>query len=169
MARTVTWDGTLTAISSIAHGGETRGTITQLRRELIVQPDGQPVYVPVVSDNSLRGRLRRMGEELLRDALQYEGELSLSAAHALRGSARSPRLQARRCPDGGCSSWDNLYRRSQYSGRQPVVASSTGAYRSARWCHTSPKRRTLSAHRPNPTRRPKNVGRAGLRRGATPR
>ena len=85
MSRTFTWAGTLTATSSIAHGGETRGTITLLRRELITQPDGSTVPVPVISGNSIRGRLRRIGEELLRDTLGYEGLLPLSAAHALRG------------------------------------------------------------------------------------
>ena len=85
MTATVTWNGTLTATSSIAHGGQTRGTITLLRRELIVQPDGRLVHVPIISGNSLRGRLRRIGEELLRDTLHYEGQLPLSAAHALRG------------------------------------------------------------------------------------
>lgn len=85
MPTTVKWDGTLTARSSIVHGGETRGTITLLRRELVIQPDGRPVHVPILSGNSFRGRLRRIGEELLRDVLQYEKQLSLSAAHALRG------------------------------------------------------------------------------------
>jgi hypothetical protein len=82
---TVTWTGTLTALSSIAHGGDTRGTITLLRRELIVQPDGRAVHVPVISGNAFRGRLRRIGEELLRDVLGYEGQLPLPVAHALRG------------------------------------------------------------------------------------
>ena len=83
--KTITWTGTLTATSSIAHGGETRGTITLLRRELIVTPDGQMTHVPVVSGNTLRGRLRRLGEELLRDAVGYEGQLHPAAAHVLRG------------------------------------------------------------------------------------
>lgn len=82
---TVTWQGTLTAATSIAHGGETRGTITFLRREQILTADGNRVLVPVISGNALRGRLRRTGEELLRDVLQYEGLLSAPAAHALRG------------------------------------------------------------------------------------
>ena len=34
---------------------------------------------------TLRGRLRRLGEELLRDAVGYEGLLHPAAAHALRG------------------------------------------------------------------------------------
>jgi len=82
---TVTWRGSMTAISSIAHTGESRATITLLRRELVVQPDGAVTDVPLVSGNSLRGRLRRIGEGLLRDALGYEGKLPLAAAHALRG------------------------------------------------------------------------------------
>lgn len=83
--RTTRWEGTLTAVSSIAHGGQTRGTITLLRRELVSTPNGDLVHVPVVSGNTLRGRLRRLGEELLRDAVGYEGLLHPAAAHALRG------------------------------------------------------------------------------------
>lgn len=81
---TITWAGTLTARSSIAHGGQTRGTITLLRRELIVVGD-RVVHVPVISGNTLRGRLRRIGEELLRDEVGYQGLLSPAAAHVLRG------------------------------------------------------------------------------------
>lgn len=83
--RTTRWNGTLTALSSIAHGGETRGTITLLRRELVNAATGDLVHVPIVSGNTLRGRLRRLGEELLRDAVGYEGLLHPAAAHALRG------------------------------------------------------------------------------------
>jgi hypothetical protein len=79
-----TWAGTLTATSSIAHGGETRGTITLLRRELIITPDGKPTHVPVISGNGFRGLLRRTGEEVLREALGYTGQLALPIAHALR-------------------------------------------------------------------------------------
>jgi hypothetical protein len=85
MTSTITWSGTITAVSSVAHGGETRGTITLLRRELILLPGGQVVHVPLISGNSFRGVLRRIGEEMLRDVLGYEGRLPLSAAHALRG------------------------------------------------------------------------------------
>lgn len=82
---TLSWTGTLTAQSSIVHGGQTRGTCTLLRRELICTPAGQLVHVPIISGNTLRGRLRRVGEELLRDVLGYEGLLKPAAAHALRG------------------------------------------------------------------------------------
>lgn len=82
---TMRWEGTLTALSSIHHASETHGTITLLRRELVTQSDGRLVHVPIVSGNTLRGRLRRVGEELLRDVLGYEGRLHPAAAHALRG------------------------------------------------------------------------------------
>ncbi len=81
---TATWTGTITARSSIVHGGQTRGVTTLLRRELIATGD-RLVYVPVISGNTLRGRLRRHGEEMLRDVLLYEGRLHPAAAHALRG------------------------------------------------------------------------------------
>jgi len=80
----ITWSGTATARSSISHGGETRGTISMLRREAIIQPDGSTALVPIISGNNLRGRLRRVGEELLRDVLAYEGILTPATAHALR-------------------------------------------------------------------------------------
>ncbi|ACZ32394.1 hypothetical protein Xcel_3395 (plasmid) [Xylanimonas cellulosilytica DSM 15894] len=82
---TITWTGTITALSSITHGEETRGTYTMLRRELVTTADGSRVLVPIISGNTLRGRLRRTGEELLRDAVGYAGEISPAAAHTLRG------------------------------------------------------------------------------------
>ncbi|MFF2028147.1 hypothetical protein ACFVW2_41070, partial [Streptomyces sp. NPDC058171] len=85
MRSTVRWDVELTALSSISQKGEDSGTTTTLfRRELVIQPDGKPVLVPIVSGNSLRGGLRRIAEELFRDVIGYEGQIPLSAAHALR-------------------------------------------------------------------------------------
>lgn len=52
-------EGIATALSSISHnGGERNGITTQLRREKIVQPNGKVVEVPVISGNSIRGKLR---------------------------------------------------------------------------------------------------------------
>lgn len=82
---TITWTGTITAISSIAHGEESRGTYTMLRREIVTTPTGDRMEVPIISGNTLRGRLRRIGEELFRDAAGYAGLLSPAAAHTLRG------------------------------------------------------------------------------------
>ena len=81
----ITWRGTATAMSSIMHGGERRGTMTLLRREQIVLPDGRRATIPLLSGNTFRGRLRRIGEDLTRETLSYDGQISLSAAHALRG------------------------------------------------------------------------------------
>jgi len=86
MNSTIPWDATITALSSISHGGETRGLSTMLRREMVFHPaTGQLVPVPIISGNSFRGVLRRIGEDLLRDVLAYDGQLSAAAAHALRG------------------------------------------------------------------------------------
>ena len=52
-------EGTCTALSSISHnGGEKNGTIVQLRREKFVQQNGNVVEIPVISGNSIRGKLR---------------------------------------------------------------------------------------------------------------
>ncbi|NKS56343.1 hypothetical protein GS504_01775 [Rhodococcus hoagii] len=79
------WDALITARSSVAHDGETRGTITNLRRERIVTPTGATLDVPIISGNSLRGMLRRHAETMLREVLRYDGAITLPAAHALRG------------------------------------------------------------------------------------
>lgn len=57
--KTYVLEGTCTALSSISHnGGERNGTIVQLRREKFVQPKGKVVEVPIISGNSIRGKLR---------------------------------------------------------------------------------------------------------------
>lgn len=85
MSATLRWRLDMTAVSAISHRGEHSATTTTLfRREKILQSDGSAALVPIVSGNSFRGSLRRIGEELLRDALGYEGLLRLSAAHTLR-------------------------------------------------------------------------------------
>jgi CRISPR type IV-associated protein Csf2 len=60
--KTYILEGVVTAISSISHnGGERNGTITQLRREKFVQPNGKVSRVPVISGNAIRGILRDRG------------------------------------------------------------------------------------------------------------
>ena len=76
------WIGNVVARSSIAHGGETRGTQTLLRRELMPTPTGMEP-VPVISGNALRGQLRRVAYRLFANTLQLDGKLPLPAAHAL--------------------------------------------------------------------------------------
>ncbi|MGV9867248.1 RAMP superfamily CRISPR-associated protein [Rhodococcus koreensis] len=78
------WEIEMTARSPISHRGELIGATAIGRRMKIVQPDGSVELVPVISGNSFRGVLRRIGEELLRDVLGYEGQLPLAVAHTLR-------------------------------------------------------------------------------------
>jgi hypothetical protein len=60
--RTIIWEGTMTALSSISHnGGDSFGINSKLRREKFVQPDGSVESVPIISGNSMRGRLRDCG------------------------------------------------------------------------------------------------------------
>lgn len=57
--KTFILEGICTALSSISHnGGEKNGTIVQLRREKFVQPKGKVVEIPVISGNSIRGKIR---------------------------------------------------------------------------------------------------------------
>ena len=93
MTAIIRWDTELTALSSIAHGGEQLGTISLLRREKVMLPDGQLLLVPIIAGNSLRGVLRRIGEDLMRAELAYDRRLSLSAAHALRGGGALAKCQ----------------------------------------------------------------------------
>lgn len=57
--KTYILEGIVTATSSITHnGGEKNGTVTQLRREKFVQPNGRIIEIPVISGNSIRGKIR---------------------------------------------------------------------------------------------------------------
>lgn len=55
------FEGTMTALTSISHIGNTFGVNAKLRREKVVQPDGTVEEVPIISGNSLRGILRDRG------------------------------------------------------------------------------------------------------------
>lgn len=62
--KTFVLEGTCTALSSISHnGGEKNGTIVQLRREKFVQKKGNVVEVPVISGNSIRGKIRDLAAQ----------------------------------------------------------------------------------------------------------
>jgi len=57
--KTYILEGIVTATSSICHnGGEKNGTVTQFRREKFVQKNGKTIEIPVISGNSIRGKLR---------------------------------------------------------------------------------------------------------------
>lgn len=58
---TYIFEGVMTALTSISHIGDTRGVNAKLRREKIIQPNGEAEEVPVLSGNALRGILRDRG------------------------------------------------------------------------------------------------------------
>lgn len=92
--RTVHWSGTITALSSIAHGGKDAGTIHGFRREAIILPSGKKLSgVPVISGGVAKGALRREAAVMMQNALVGDGRLPWEAVHAFRtgGSLRETR------------------------------------------------------------------------------
>lgn len=59
--QTYIFEGTMTALTSISHIGDTFGINARLRREKIMQPDDSVEEIPVISGNAIRGILRDRG------------------------------------------------------------------------------------------------------------
>ena len=81
------FDLDITATTSIVHRDDTRNSSSiqsLFRREKVLTPSGEVAMVPIISGNSWRGILRRTGETLLAEVLDYEGQLTPAAAHLLR-------------------------------------------------------------------------------------
>lgn len=80
------------AKSSIVHrehdSDRKADNVAMFRREKIRTLAGAIVQVPIVSGNSFRGVLRRIGEDLTAAALNYEGALPVAAAHLLTNGGR---------------------------------------------------------------------------------
>lgn len=71
--RTLILEGLVRAKTQIAHnGGEVNGNIAAFRRMKVVQPSGKVVEVPVVSGNSIRGKLRDVSAKQMLDLLGDE-------------------------------------------------------------------------------------------------
>jgi len=68
---TYVFEGTMTALTSISHIGESYGINSRLRREKIVQLDGSVEEIPVISGNALRGILRDRGMYQMLSSLGY--------------------------------------------------------------------------------------------------
>lgn len=86
MMKTYTFEGTVTALSSIAHnGGDSFGIETKLRREKLVQPDGSVEEVPVISGNGMRGLLRDRGMLHMCRALGYGIDEDAEGAEQVKG------------------------------------------------------------------------------------
>lgn len=82
--RTTDWDGLITAVSSIAHGGEDRGNLRTLRHEQMIGADGKPRLRPLISGNAIKGELRRIAARLYQHQLVGDGKLPFRAVNALR-------------------------------------------------------------------------------------
>lgn len=81
------FDLDITATTSIVHRDDTRNATSiesLFRREKVLTPAGEVAVVPIVSGNAWRGILRRTGETLVAEVLDYEGQLTPAAAHLLR-------------------------------------------------------------------------------------
>lgn len=76
------YDGIMTALSSVSHGGETKSTTQVLRNEKVVTPTGAIATVPIYSGNALRGILRDCGMRFMLRSLG-DPELTLGALHFL--------------------------------------------------------------------------------------
>lgn len=79
------YQGVVTALTSVSHIGETRGITSLLRREKVVNADGTGFEeIPIISGNSVRGRLRDLGMAHMCRALGYgvreneKGEIEVS-------------------------------------------------------------------------------------------
>ncbi|MFE0750861.1 RAMP superfamily CRISPR-associated protein [Gordonia sp. NPDC058843] len=81
------FDLDITATTSIVHRDDTRNAASiqsLFRREKVLTPAGEVAVVPIISGNAWRGILRRTGETLLAEVLDYDGQLTPAAAHLLR-------------------------------------------------------------------------------------
>ena len=81
------FDVDITATTSIVHRDDTRNSSSiqsLFRREKVLTPTGEVAMVPIISGNAWRGILRRTGETLLAEVLDYAGQLTPAAAHLLR-------------------------------------------------------------------------------------
>jgi CRISPR type IV-associated protein Csf2 len=59
--QTLVFEGTIIALTSISHIGDSHGVNSKLRREKVIQPNGSVEEVPIISGNAMRGILRDRG------------------------------------------------------------------------------------------------------------
>lgn len=67
---TLTFEGTLTALTSIHTGGDEKTGVENMMRKLVFIVDGEEELVPIIDGNSIRGNLRRL---LLKDFFDQVG------------------------------------------------------------------------------------------------
>jgi hypothetical protein len=76
------WEAILTAQTGVVHSGDTLGTTTYLRRERTLHPDGHIEEIPVISGNSVRGRLRDLAVDAWWND-RHQPQLPAAVVHAL--------------------------------------------------------------------------------------
>lgn len=76
------YEGTVTALSSIAHGAQSLGTITYLRRERFILSNNTQEDIPVISGNAWRGLLRDVAADLWWERVGSP-KMTLAVVHAL--------------------------------------------------------------------------------------
>ena len=81
--KTLVFEGTITALTSVSHIGESYGINSKLRREKVIQADGSVEQVPIISGNSLRGILRDRGMLHMLACLGYGVEKETGAVQGL--------------------------------------------------------------------------------------
>jgi hypothetical protein len=81
MSAALRWSALVTATSSVAHTGESLGTVSYLRRERFLTPTG-PQMIPVISGNAWRGLLRDTAADLWWEAVG-QPKLTVAVIHAL--------------------------------------------------------------------------------------
>lgn len=73
--RTLILEGIVTAKTQISHnGGEINGNVAMFRTMKVVQPSGKVIEVPVVSGNSIRGKLRDVAAKHMLDLMGENGD-----------------------------------------------------------------------------------------------
>lgn len=85
-------DGIITAQTSISHIGFTHGINAKLRREIIVQPNGEIENVPIISGNAIRGILRDVGMLHMVRNIGYKTDDDFDAA-VVKAGARSADIE----------------------------------------------------------------------------
>lgn len=69
---TLVFQGTVTALSSVAHGGDKKGITTLFNREKIQMPDGSIEEIALITGNSVRGTMRDVSMLHLLGFLGYD-------------------------------------------------------------------------------------------------
>lgn len=115
--QTLIFEGTMTALTSISHIGDSHGVNSKLRREKVIQPNGTVEEIPIISGNAMRGILRDRGMLHMLKQLGYgvndeTGEvkgLSLAAFYFLfSGGALTKDLGNRGLDVDEARRWRNL-------------------------------------------------------------